>query len=171
MRILGHPVHPMLVHVPIACWSLASLCDALALSGLYPAAWDWSAPLLAVGLAIALPAMVTGFLDLARIGIDAAARLADRHMIAMGSAFTLYLGALGLRVETLQLSAEPAFLPALAGWAGLAVMGIGGWLGGQLVHHHGIGTRFAGDAASGAARDGADSGPGTRADSSGDGLT
>jgi uncharacterized membrane protein len=170
MRILGHPVHPMLVHFPIACWSLATLCDALALSGLYPKAWVWSAPLLVVGLAIALPAMVTGFLDLARIGNDAAARLADKHMIAMGTAFTLYLGALGLRFETLQLSSEPTLLPALAGWAGLAVMGIGGWLGGQLVHHHGIGTRFADDAANSRARDGADSGPDDSADSSGDGI-
>lgn len=158
----------MLVHFPIACWALASLCDALALSGLYPAAWVWSGPLLVAGVAMALPAMVTGFPELARIGNDAATRLAERHMIAMGTAFMLYLGALGLRVESLQLAADPALPPALAGWAGLAVMSGGGWLGGQLVHHHGIGTRFASAATSNgsdAAKDGSDTMPDGSTDS------
>ena len=38
MRVFGHPLHPMLVHFPIAFWTLGSACDALTLLGV-PAAW------------------------------------------------------------------------------------------------------------------------------------
>ena len=141
MRLFGHPLHPMLAHFPVACWVLATLCDGLAFAG-YGPAWIYAALLLAAGLALAVPAMIAGFVDLTKISDDSAATLANYHMMLMGGAWTIYLIALLTRLKEKTLIEDPAILPIVLSVSGLVTMAAGGWLGGQLVYHHGIGTRF-----------------------------
>jgi uncharacterized membrane protein len=43
-----HPLHPAIVHFPIACWSLAVVADFASLL-LGEAAWQWSGGPLVVG--------------------------------------------------------------------------------------------------------------------------
>lgn len=141
MRIFGHPIHTMLVHFPIACWSLASMCDGLALIG-YTDAWNYTAPLLLVGLLVAIPAMGAGFFDLIRITDEPTGALANQHMYLMCGAWTIYLAALLTRLDQKVLIEDPALLPIILSGSGLIILAAGGWLGGQLIYHHGIGTRF-----------------------------
>ncbi|KAB7627539.1 DUF2231 domain-containing protein [Alkalilimnicola sp. S0819] len=134
---MRHPLHPALVHFPIACWSLAVVAD---FAGLYfgDAAWRWSQGLLIVACIMAIPAMLAGLLELSRIPEGPALRDTWWHMGAMLLAFTLFTTRL-----LLGLSQGPAFAPdALALWldaAGFVSLAIGGWLGGRLVYGHGLG--------------------------------
>ena len=139
MRFFGHPLHPMLVHFPIAFWSLATLCDGLALLGNEQAgAYVWL--LLVIGLVMAVPAMLAGFIDLVVLA-PAAERDGQRHMMLMGLAWTAYLVALLSRLEGAVLVFEPQTLSIICTTLGLALMAAGGWYGGQLVYTHGAGQR------------------------------
>src|SRR6266699_2637916 len=58
---LGHPLHPVLVSLPLGTWSVTTLCDLLALNTEDPAMERAADITLAVGLVGALGAAVTGF--------------------------------------------------------------------------------------------------------------
>ncbi|MGB3740511.1 MAG: DUF2231 domain-containing protein [Castellaniella sp.] len=134
---MRHPLHPALVHFPIACWSLATLADFSSL-WLGESAWRWSAGLLMVGCAVALLAMVAGVLELSRVPDGPALRDVYLHMGLMLAAFTLYTARLFLRLDHLQPLA-PDVLALLLSLAGFITLAIGGWLGGRLVYGYGIG--------------------------------
>jgi uncharacterized membrane protein len=138
MRLLGHPLHPMLVHFPIAFWSAGSFCDALTLAGLAqarPIAW------LAIGAgdAVAILTMLAGMIDYAAIE-DRIVPAALRHMAWMAGAWLLYTTAFVLRSDGLAPGIGPALWPALLGFAGFAALLGGAWRGGDLVYRHGAGV-------------------------------
>lgn len=137
MRLFGHPLHPMLVHFPIAFWSLAAVSDGLALFGLANT-WAYGWLLLSFGLVMAIPAMIAGFVDLTAIP-DTAEADGNRHMYLMGSAWTIFLIALILRLEGGEPLESVNAISAGLSLLGLVVMAIGGWYGGQLVYTHGAG--------------------------------
>ncbi|WP_374012543.1 DUF2231 domain-containing protein [Pseudoxanthomonas koreensis] len=134
---MRHPLHPALVHFPVACWSLAVAADVASL-WLGQAAWQWSAGLLAVGGAMALVAMLAGMAELPRIPEGAPMRDAWVHMSAMLAAFCLFTARLLLRLDQLQPLAPDPLALALDGGGFIALV-IGGWFGGRLVYGHGIG--------------------------------
>ncbi len=139
MRIFKHPLHAMLVHFPVASWSLATACDGLALAG-FTQAWSYAWLLLAVGLISAVPAMIAGAIDLAKLD-DVAERDGNRHMILMGSAWTVYLCAMLARLDDMTPVLEPQFVSIALSVVGFGLMMAGGWYGGQLVYHHGAGVK------------------------------
>lgn len=132
-----HPLHPALVHFPIACWSLAVLSD---FAGMWwgDAAWRWSGGLLAVGCLCALAAMTAGLLEMARIQEGDALRDATWHMALMLVAFTLFALRLMLRLDHMK-PLPPNHMSLLLDTAGFLALALGGWLGGKLVYHHGVG--------------------------------
>lgn len=135
-----HPLHPALVHFPVACWSLGTLADLASLHfGADAARLGWV--LLLAGTGIALPAAAAGLYEFARIPADSPAmRTAWTHMGAMLAAFALYATSLLLRVG--HLDAPQVGTGSLAlDVAGFIALAIGGWQGGRLVYHHGTGTR------------------------------
>lgn len=135
---MRHPLHPALVHFPVACWSLAVVADFASL-WLGESAWRWSGGLLAVGCTMALAAMLAGMLELSRVPEGAAMRDAWLHMGAMLMAFSLFTARLLLRVDHLQPLA-PDTLSLLLDAGGFLALVIGGWFGGRLVYGHGVGT-------------------------------
>jgi uncharacterized membrane protein len=137
MRVFGHPLHPMLVHFPIAFWTAANACDALALFGV-GGAWPLGWYALAAGCAMALPVATAGLLDIASLD-DQAARVANRHMLAMVSALTAYSVALLVRSQGGDAAPEPALLPVALDGLGFVLLAIGGHLGASLVYRHGAG--------------------------------
>ncbi|PKO84953.1 MAG: hypothetical protein CVU17_01930 [Betaproteobacteria bacterium HGW-Betaproteobacteria-11] len=138
VRLGGHPIHPLLVHFPVALWSMTPLWDTLGLVQAQELWWQFGYWSLAVGLALSLPAMAVGFIDFANIGDNpAAGRAAMRHMMAMSSAACVALIDLLLR-HGQSIPSSPLLLLGLS----LSCMGlvfIGGWFGGELVYRHGIG--------------------------------
>lgn len=134
---MRHPVHPSLVHFPVACWSLAVATDFASLR-FGEAAWSWSAGLLAVGCGMALVAMLAGLVEFARVPEGPAMRDAYLHMGAMLLALTLFATRLLLRLDQLHPLA-PDTLSLLLDAAGFLALAVGGWLGGRLVYGHGVG--------------------------------
>ncbi len=139
LRVAGHPLHPMLVHFPVALWTLSVATDAGGLitgSGIW---WSASFACQALGLLAAVLAMAAGAFDFASLprghpGTDTAVA----HLTAMGMAWLLYLASVVLR--GMPGADAPPRSAVIAGFVGFLAMAVGGWLGGRLVYHFGVGV-------------------------------
>jgi len=142
LKLMGHPLHPAIVHFPVATWTPIVVTDILFLALQDPLWWTLSRWLLVAGTITALGAMVAGFIDLVALPSGSAAqRRALRHMYLMSSAWTIYV--VDLLVRFLGAPGGPS--PLLA-WAGLALSVIGflalvagTHVGAQLVYDLGVG--------------------------------
>lgn len=137
MRIFGDPLHPMLVHFPIALWTIASACDLLALAGV-AGAWPTAWLAIVIGSTAALPTAIAGLLDIAELD-DEAARVANLHMLLMLSALTAYCASLWLRSRGMGPAPEPSVPPILLGMLGFVLLAAGGRMGAALVYRYGAG--------------------------------
>jgi nitrite reductase/ring-hydroxylating ferredoxin subunit len=89
---LGHPLHPVLVHVPVGSWVSAGLLD------LFPPLRPAATVLIGAGVAGAVPASLTGAADwsAADVGVR---RLGALHAAANTAALALYVGSLMARAR------------------------------------------------------------------------
>ena len=139
MRIFGHPLHTMLVHFPLAFWTLASFCDGLALYGIMPA-WQAATVLTGLGVIIAAIAMVPGLVDFATLE-PGAQKSGLLHMSLMGLAWFFYLLAFIFHIENGAIAQTPDITGISFGMIGFLCMAVGGFYGGELVYTHGAGQR------------------------------
>ncbi len=139
-RVAGHPLHPALVHFPIGLWLSAVLWDLLGWwQASDPLWWQLSYWCLALGLAAALPTVVTGLFEFFALSPgEPAIDTATSHMMAMVGATFIFGASWVLRAKAGAAMAPTAWALGLA-FAGAAVLVVGGWLGGTLVYRHGIG--------------------------------
>lgn len=133
-----YPVHPAIVHFPIAAWTPTPILDAVAIATLRPSLERLSADLVLVGLVTAVVALAAGVLDAIR-GRPGPAAKADlsAHVLAMSCAVSAF--ALGALVEpgvTESGAALSAWMRLGLNGAGAMVLLIGGHLGARLVHQH-----------------------------------
>lgn len=138
---MRHPLHPMLVHVPVACWLLAPLGDLTALATGWPLLWTMSALLVGVGVAGGALAATAGAMDYPRAHA-VAPRLVNAHVLLMGAAWTVaLLGLLGRIGADRLVVAPPPWWAIGAGFGTLLLMIAGAWCGGEMVYGRGIGVR------------------------------
>ncbi len=142
LRIGGHPLHPALVHFPIAAWTVVPLLDVLSLMLRNPFWWRCAFWLLAIGAGMALFAMGAGLFDLLALpATHPAQRTAQRHLLLMGSAWCVFIGDLLLHSPSM-FPSVPLIASGLAlSLAGLALMFSGAYAGGKLVYDFGVGQR------------------------------
>jgi uncharacterized membrane protein len=142
MRLFGHPIHPMLVHFPIARWTVAA--------GAYVAsAADVTEPVDMIakfansgGLIMAMLAMLAGLLELRSMGSQSEAmRVATWHMMIMATVWVFFLVALMLSISTGLNHSTAQIAAATCAVAGFLLMGVGGWYGGRLVYEFGIAVK------------------------------
>jgi uncharacterized membrane protein len=133
----AHPIHPALVHFPMALLLTATIADLAELAGLWPEP-RFTAWLMAAGVAAALPTMAAGLYDFRRLD-DTQARHALRHMAAVALAWLGYAVALYLRREAFAGAGGPPAASVGLSLASAAALALGGWLGGELVYRHGAG--------------------------------
>lgn len=136
---MRHPLHPALVHFPVACWTLATLADATAL--VWEPGWRWpfAFALTALGCGFGLIAAAAGLYELLRLPSNhPATRTAMLHMTLALTSWCLYAGSLLLRVDHRQ-PVPPGALALLLGAVGLLTLLATGWLGGKLVYGYGVG--------------------------------
>lgn len=140
---MRHPLHPALVHFPVACWALATAVDALGLVVDSSRPWQLAIALMALGCGFGLLAALAGFFELLKLpeGHPALAT-ANAHMGLALTTCCLYGGSLFLRMRAPLLGAPDGWALALSG-AGLLALLATGWLGGQLVYGHGVGVAAA----------------------------
>src|SRR5687768_11957222 len=132
--IAGHPIHPMLVAIPIGLWIFSLVCDLARVAGSSNPAWATVALYtMAGGVVGALLAAVPGFIDL--LSLPARPRkTAIAHMSINLTVVALYVVNLWLRWGNpgdLQL---PFWLSMIA----IGLLVISGWLGGKMVYELGV---------------------------------
>ncbi len=135
-RIFGHPIHPMLVPFPIACFVGTLLTDiAYAASG--EVQWaNFSSWLLTAGLIISIFAVIAGLTDF----------FGERRIRALKHAWIHGIG----NAIALILSIWNAFVHTHDGYTGVwptgltlsaivvVILVVTGWQGGSLVYRHGV---------------------------------
>ena len=141
-RIAGHPVHPMLVSFPIALFTVAFLCDiARTVSGTSTPYWTLAYYSIGGGLVGALLAALPGFIDYLSLTRSRVRRLGLWHMTTNSGVVILFLINFYLRRPsgTAATGGGKTILLVLSS-VGVALLGISGWLGGELVYVHGVGV-------------------------------
>ncbi|MGW1772077.1 DUF2231 domain-containing protein [Streptomyces sp. NPDC002104] len=129
-RPLGHPVHPVLVQVPIGCWLSASVLDAV------PGARHAATTLTAVGLAGVAPAAVAGWADWADLPPEQA-RVGLAHAVANVAAVACYTASLTARLRGRSAKGRMWSL------GGLAAVAVSGALGGHVAYRQSVGAHAA----------------------------
>ena len=130
---LGHPAHPVLVTVPVGAWVVSSWYDLK--STRTGRSWDEHAAdgALWIGLVGAVLAAATGVAQFVDTH-DQARRETGVHAALNNAAVALNLVSLGLRATGRRQ------LGRRVSAAALALVGISGYLGGDLAYRHGIGS-------------------------------
>jgi len=136
--IRKHPIHPMLVGIPIGLWAFAVVADVVHMVRGGPAWKEVARYCIGGGIVGALVAAVPGLVDLTSISAGKVRKAALTHMTVNLIAVGLFGLSLWLRT-TDPLGGWPA---AISG-VGLLLLGLGGWLGGELVFVHGMGVEAA----------------------------
>ncbi|MEV5434066.1 Rieske (2Fe-2S) protein [Streptomyces sp. NPDC052701] len=129
-RWLGHPVHPLLVQVPIGSWLSAAALD------LRPGRSREARLLVGLGLAAAAPAALAGAVDWAELHRQQM-RVGLVHAMSNAAAVGLYAASLACRVRGRE-TAGRAY-----GFLGLTAVGLGGALGGHMAYRQASGANHA----------------------------
>ena len=132
---LGHPLHPLLVAVPIGLWSGALLLD---LTG-GPESRAAARRLVGAGVLAAVPTAASGWADWSELGIaKRPKRVGIVHAGANALTILAFAGSwLARRGEDRRSDGTAGLGLALAGAAGLSV---GGYLGGHLAFAQAVGV-------------------------------
>jgi nitrite reductase/ring-hydroxylating ferredoxin subunit len=143
---LGHPVHPVVVHVPVGAWVSAGVLD------LIPAFRPAATALIGTGVAAAVPASLSGAADWSEQ--DAGVRrLGALHAALNTAALGLYLGSLAARKR------GRGSLGLALSYAGLGVATGSAAIGGHMSYAQSSGVSHATTAARALTPDWMDLGP------------
>lgn len=127
-RWLGHPMHPLLVQLPIGAWLSAAVLDLL------PGQERAAAKLVLTGVLAAPVAAVAGMVDARRLK-RRQLRVAAVHAVSNVAATASY--AISYQARARGNHRRGRFWSYL----GLAAVAIGGTLGGHLSYAQGVGVR------------------------------
>jgi uncharacterized membrane protein len=131
--VKGHPIHAMLVPLPIGLWTFALVADLMAAIGGSP---DWlpvAFYCIAGGIVGALLAAAPGLVDLLSLEPGPRRRTGIWHMVINLAAVAVFATNFLLRWRAAD-HAGPVTLTLV----GVALICVSGWLGGQLVYVMGV---------------------------------
>ncbi|HEY9674619.1 MAG TPA: DUF2231 domain-containing protein [Waterburya sp.] len=143
VAIAGHPIHPVIVTLPVAFLVAAPACDVvywLTQDFFWARASFW---LIVAGLVTGILAALTGMMDFMKIGRVRKHTAGWAHMYANVTALVLTAINLGLRLS------DPVqnllFTGLIISVIVATLLGISGWYGGELVYRHKIAVIGYGD--------------------------
>jgi uncharacterized membrane protein len=143
-QIAGHPIHPMLVTLPIGMWVFSLAADLIALRSGAADTWHSAALYTMIGGIIgALLAALPGLVDLLSLR-DPIKNTAIKHM-------SLNLGIVVLYIVNAWTRVHGSFSPNVSLWlsiVAIALLLVSGWLGGKMVYEAGVAVHAADTAAS-----------------------
>lgn len=135
ITVAGHPIHPMLVTIPIGLWVFSLICDFVFI---YTGDTRWAVTAyftLGGGIIGALLAAVPGLLDYLGLHEARAHRVATFHLILNLAIVAVQAANFWLRMQD---DGYPGVLPRAISMVAVAALVVSGWLGGHLVHVHGV---------------------------------
>jgi len=139
VKLLGHPVHPMLIVLPLGLLSAAVVFDIVYLIGgddVFSTIAFWN---MALGIVGGLLAAVFGFIDWLNIpGQTRAKRIGLMH--GGGNVVVVTLFAVSWLIRLGGEDYEPSAVAYIFSFAGLALAAVTAWLGGELVDRLGVGV-------------------------------
>lgn len=134
VTLAGHPIHPMLVTLPIGLWVFSLVCDFVFISTGDPR-WEVTAYFtLGGGIVGALLAAVPGLLDLLGMHEPRAQRVGIYHMVLNLAIVAAQAANFWLRMQDGGGDVLPRGISIVA----VAALIASGWLGGHLVHVLGV---------------------------------
>ena len=140
--IAKHPIHPMLITVPIGLWSFSLVCDVIGMYSVHPDLWFVLALYTMVGGILgALVAAVPGLIDLLSLRDRRHRRIGVTHMVLNLVILAAYVLNVWLRISAPTHTGPPLAVSIVA----IVLLAISGWLGGALVHVHGVGVEGVSD--------------------------
>jgi uncharacterized membrane protein len=131
--IKGHPIHTILIPLPVGLWLFALVADVVALQ---TSDSNWRVVAyycIAGGLVGALLAAVFGLVDLLGIRDPEPRRIGFIHMALNLVAVAVFAFNFYLRWNSVDGSG-----PWLLTLVGVLLLAVSGWLGGELVHRYGV---------------------------------
>jgi uncharacterized membrane protein len=130
-NIARHPIHPMLVPIPIGLWIFSLVCDVVYLGG-GGDQWETVAQYnMVAGVIGALIAALPGVIDMLSLS-GTTRKVALTHMAINLTVVGLYVVNIFMRMgnpDNLQIAVWLSV-------AAVALLGVSGWLGGKLVYEH-----------------------------------
>ena len=134
----GHPLHPVIIPLPIGLWIFSLISDLIFKFGYGGPVWnDVAFYSLAGGIVGALIAALPGLIDLVSLENPKTKSIAIWHMIINLFAAALYCVNFWLRMHR----APGDNLPIILSVAGVVLITISGWLGGELVYVRGVAVK------------------------------
>jgi uncharacterized membrane protein len=134
--VAKHPIHPMLVVVPMGLWIFSLAADFIGLAAGATRWRDVAFYTMAGGVIGALIAAIPGLVDFFSIADAKVKKIALYHMVINLTIVALYAVNLYLRYG----GADGA-LPIVLSVLGVALLAVAGWFGGELVYVHGMGVQ------------------------------
>ena len=137
-QIAGHPIHPMLVPIPIACFIGALLTDIAYVASAEIMWANFSSWLLLVGVIFGVIAAIAGLIDFLGNRLVRALPPAWPHLI--GNAVVLILAIVNLMIHMRDgwTSVWPGGLALSA--ITVLILSVTGWLGWAMVYRRGVGV-------------------------------
>jgi len=136
-NIKGHPIHPMLVTIPIGLWVFSLVSDLIRMQSRVPETWHEVAYWTMVGGIVgALAAAMPGLIDLLSLKDAAIKKTALMHMGINLAVVALYVVNAYLRHVDPQNLGLPFGLSVIA----ILMLLVSGWLGGKMVYMAGVGV-------------------------------
>ena len=138
-KILGHPVHPMLIVLPLGLLSVGVLFDAVYIATSDPVFAEVAYWNIAAGVIGGLAAAVFGLVDWLAIPQGTRAkRIGLLHGVGNGVVLALFVVSWFLRGP--ERAYAPDLVPFLLGLAGVGLAVVTAWLGGELVYRLRVGV-------------------------------
>ena len=135
--VFGHPIHPLLVGLPIGLFVWAFIADIVFVLSDNMTWYDisfWSG---VAAIIAALVAAVPGFGDYLTIAVQSDAKfMATAHMVGNLSVVILFAVAAGFQVDEGATSGSNLVAVVALHGIGVGLLGIAGALGGDLVYRH-----------------------------------
>lgn len=136
-NIAGHPIHPMLVTIPIGLWIFSLVADLVALRSADPQTWAVVALYTLIGGIVgALAAALPGLVDMLSLQDREIRKTALVHMSINLTVVALYVVNAWMRWGDPSVGGVPFGLSVLA----IAMLVVSGWLGGKMVYLAGVGV-------------------------------
>jgi len=136
-KILGHPIHPILIALPLGLLVMSVICDILFMitdNNLFAVVSFYN---ITGGILGGVLAAIFGFIDYMALPENTRAKRVG-IMHGFGNLMVLLLFSVSWVTRNNAPGLVPPVLALLFSYAGILLLTITGWLGGELVHRLGV---------------------------------